>query len=41
MSDEPKKQGWFQRWLGKDDIVDQPITVDDFEKPSGGDDDRG
>ena len=36
MSADPK--GWFERWLAKDDVVDQPITVEDIEKANGGDD---
>lgn len=37
MSGDPKTPGWFQKWLGKDDVVDQVVTVEDFEQPDGDD----
>lgn len=36
--DEPRKPGWFQRWLGADDPMDQPITADDIARQEGPDD---
>lgn len=36
-SDKPHKPGWFQRWLGHDDVFDEALDPDDAQQPDSGD----